>query len=148
MHLPQIHNEVLYIAIQYIKQNNLTIDFDLINTIFDINEIDEFLDRIDLKENDIYVVFEYYSNHTYYDMIYYNGSEYYIHNEISLMLLINDGGLSEILKEYFKLYYTKYIDDFIYKYNYPKEQLLLNHFAYDICCIEFGRLYDYEKYIE
>jgi hypothetical protein len=148
MHLPQIHNEVLYIAIQYIKQHNLKIDFDLIDSIFNINEIIEFLEKIKIEEIDIYVILEYYSDNTYIDIIYYKSREYYIHNKISMMLLINNGGSSEILKEYFKFYYTEYIDDFIYKYNHPTEQLLLNHYAFDICCFEFGRLYNHEKFIE
>jgi hypothetical protein len=148
MHLPQIHSEVLYIAFQYIKQNDLKIDKDLMETIFDIDEIIEFLDNIELNENDTYVVLHFYDDYTCNDIIEYNDKIYHVHNEISMMFLINEGGLSTILSEYFSIYYTKYLSDFIYKYNNPKQQLLLNHYAIDLCCIEFCRLYDSEKYIE
>lgn len=148
MHLPLIHKEVLYIAFQHIKQHNLIINFDLIDTIFDIDNIEVFLDRIELNENDMYVIFDYYSNNTYYDIIYYDDKEYYIHNELSMMLLINNGGLSQILKDYFKIYYTNYINDFIYSYNHPNQYLLLNHYSFDLCCIKIGRLYNKNEYIE
>jgi hypothetical protein len=146
MHLPQIHTEVLYIAIQYIKQNELTIDKQLLRNIFKIYEIQEFLDCVDLNQNDHYVVIEYVSFMSN-KCIEYQGKMYHFSDPVSLASFVSIRGMRYILTKYFKYYYTQYIDELIHKYNNPKQTILLNHYLINCCCISFFRLYNEEEYI-
>lgn len=141
MNLNEIHENVLSIAIKHIKENNLKINHNMISSIFDIDNILIYLNSCNLNENDMNVVYNYYSKNTNADIINDNGILYDVNNKDDILNFINKRGYSYILTQYFKLYYQEYLDDFIYKYNHPTESIVLNHYLYNICCFGCYRMY-------
>ncbi len=125
--LVEIHENVLCIAIQYIKENKLIITPHIFNCLFDIEDINMYLDTRSLTEMDTNIVYDYYSKHTNAGSISDNGMIYNISNKDDILAFIKKKGYSLILTEYLKLYYHEYIDDFSYKYKHPNEPIVLNH---------------------
>lgn len=125
--LVEIHENVLCIAIQYIKENKITIQHSIFNCLFDIDEILMYLSTRSLNEIDTNIVYDYYSKHTNAGSISDNGIIYNISNKDDILTFIKKRGYSWIITEYLKLYYQEYIDDFIYKYKHPDEPIVLNH---------------------
>lgn len=151
MHLPQIHNEVLYIAFQYIKDEefditNFNIKDDLsshysIDSLFIIKPILEYLSTIQLNDKDIDVVLKYVWNWSD-EYIHINSKKYHVHTPVQMMKLMHDIGMTGILTQYFIFYYKMNLKDLIHQYQNPTNPLLLNHYEWSFLCFRGKRLYD------
>ncbi len=151
MNLPQIHKEVLDLAIYFIKDEEFDItkyniheeptSYYSIDRLFTIKPILEYLSTVQLNDKDIDVVLNYFWNLSD-DYIIVNSNKYHVHTPVQMMKLMHDVGITYILNQYFIFYYKHNLKHLIHQYYNPTNSIVLNHYESAFLCIRGKRLYD------